>query len=115
MKRILNAGLILTLCFTLGACGTIAARAGVDAGYNENYYKGTHFDLTTLGLTEKTRETHGAGLIACIFMIVCPFIVIASVPVDLVIDTLLLPADYYQHRQRKAREEEDGQAYSPFE
>jgi uncharacterized protein YceK len=114
MKRILNAGLILMLCFTLGACGTIAARTG-DAGYNENYYKGTHFDLTILGLTETHRETHGAGLIACIFMIVCPFIVIASVPVDLAIDTLLLPADYYQHRQRKAREEEDGQAYSSFD
>jgi uncharacterized protein YceK len=39
-------------------------------------------------------------------MIVCPFIVVASVPVDLVIDTLLLPVDYYQHRQKKAREED---------
>jgi uncharacterized protein YceK len=106
MKRIRNAGLILSLCFTLGACGTIATRTDMDVDYKQNYYKGTHVDLTILGFTELSRESHGAGLIACVYMIVCPFIVVASVPVDLVIDTLLLPVDYYQHRQKKAREED---------
>jgi uncharacterized protein YceK len=107
MKGMLRAGLIITLCFTLGACGTIATRTDMDVDYKQNYYKGTHVDLTILGFTELSRESHGAGLIACVYMIVCPFIVVASVPVDLVIDTLLLPADYYQHRQKKAREEDE--------
>ena len=106
MKRTLHAGLILTLCFNLVACGSIATRTDMDVDYKQNYYKGTHVDLTILGFTELSRESHGAGLIACVYMIVCPFIVVASVPVDLVIDTLLLPVDYYQHRQKKAREED---------
>ena len=102
----LHAGLILALCFSLNACGTIA-RSKKDSGVKATYYQGTHFDLTILGLTAASREHHFAGTIFCVYLIVCPFLVIASVPVDLAIDTVLLPADYYQsrHKRNEARRE----------
>jgi len=105
MKPLKPAGLALALCFFLSACGTITARLDpMDARIEADYYKGTTGNLYLLGLTEQSRRHHYAGTIFCVFTFVCPFLVVASAPVDLAIDTVLLPVDLYQNHMKSRRD-----------
>ena len=72
-------------------CGTYSARMSNERHTTPTtYYKGVNADLQLL---ELQTGASWAGF-ACYMTIVCPFAVLASVPVDFAIDTLLLPHDY---------------------
>ncbi|WP_347900693.1 YceK/YidQ family lipoprotein [Pseudomonas purpurea] len=82
---------LLTLCaFALSGCGTLIARG--DNAYSQfDYYKGTRENvqlLTTLGGADDVLPTQ-----ICWMTVVCPVIAIFSLPVDVVVDTVLLPYD----------------------
>lgn len=86
----LRTGIVLVVLFSLTACGTVLGRAGGESFKNE-YYRGTKFDLLAIGAGQKG-ETSGLT-IGCYFMIVCPIFTVVSLPVDIAVDTLLLPVD----------------------
>jgi len=47
-----------------------------------------------LGLNNTNKEVNGAA-VACWIMVVCPVITSASLPIDISIDTLLVPYDAF--------------------
>jgi uncharacterized protein YceK len=90
LKWILRAGLLAALVPELVGCGTMIGR--VSNGMSDvDYYKGVDGNLQLLGVRGK--ESKPAAII-CYFMIVCPLITVVSLPVDAVLDTVLLPVDY---------------------
>lgn len=87
--------LVVAAC--VSGCGTLAGRvADYKSVSDAEYYKSTHSDGLLLGFDG------GTGLmIPCYLSIACPFLVIASIPIDLAVDTLLLPYDYVRAAKRK--------------
>lgn len=93
----------LRVCFLLFAvlvlsgCGTVIARSSGSTPYgliSENYYVGTKAD--TKLLTGGLGTGYDYTTIYCWMSVVCPVAVIYSLPVDIVVDTLLLPYDIYR-------------------
>nr|WP_256671251.1 YceK/YidQ family lipoprotein [Pseudomonas sp. SSM44] len=52
------------------------------------------------GLNNSSSEAHGATVM-CWMMVVCPLITVVSLPLDVAIDTLLLPVDALSDRDDK--------------
>lgn len=71
------------------ACGTLIGRSEATL-IESDYYKGTQGNLMLLGLNNTGKEVNGAT-VACWIMVVCPVITLASLPIDISIDTLLVP------------------------
>lgn len=61
--------------------------------YADGYYRGTQANLKVLAFDDASPVLIS---MACWLSIVCPVGLIVSLPVDLVIDTALFPADYYR-------------------
>jgi uncharacterized protein YceK len=83
--------MVTLLCLT--ACGTLIGRSESTA-IESNYYKGTQGNLMLLGLNNTNKEMNGAT-VACWIMVVCPVITLVSLPIDISIDTLLVPYDAF--------------------
>lgn len=81
-----------TLLF-LTACGTFIGRSEGSA-IESDYYKGTQGSFMLLSLNNTNKEAHGVT-IACWIMVVCPVITLVSLPIDISIDTLLVPDDAF--------------------
>lgn len=47
-----------------------------------------------LGINNTSKEAHGAT-VACWIMVICPVITLVSLPIDISIDTLLVPYDAF--------------------
>lgn len=87
------------LALTLTGCGTFMGRGdGPHIGYPDDYYKGTQAGVKVL--TFGGQGYDGYTSMFCWLSIVCPVAMIASLPVDLVIDTVLLPVDHYSYTSR---------------
>lgn len=80
---------MVILILSLTGCGTISGRLGDARMVGTDYYIGANTDFQTLGASGGNKN-----MLGCYLSIVCPLFVIASVPVDAVIDTVLLPIDY---------------------
>jgi uncharacterized protein YceK len=100
---ILFSGVLLTL----SGCGTINERnVNSQKRYNANYYfPGVQYDWEILTLKSKGSYDYTGAL--CYLSIVCPFVIILSMPVDLVVDSLLLHNDH----QRKLIADKEFERY----
>lgn len=88
----------LMLVMALSGCGTFMGR--IDPSGNESdgdYYISTRTDLRTLGFTEGGNKI----MFVCLITLVCPVAVAFSIPVDAVVDTLMIPRDYFYADQDK--------------
>ncbi|MGL4318310.1 MAG: hypothetical protein ACRCTL_17065 [Pseudomonas sp.] len=66
-----------------------------------DYYNSTKGDLLLLGVATPDGEAHGATVV-CWIMVVCPVVTLASLPIDISIDTVLIPFDALKSREQKA-------------
>lgn len=89
----MRTGLLGVTLLCLTACGTLIGRAE-NTAIESNYYKGTQGNLMLLGLNNSNKEANGAT-VACWLMVVCPATTLVSLPIDISIDTLLLPVDAF--------------------
>ncbi|BAP77188.1 YceK/YidQ family lipoprotein [Stutzerimonas stutzeri] len=96
MSTVIRAGLLLAALLCLTACGTLIGRSEPTA-IESKYYKGTQGNLMLLGLHNTNKEANGAT-VACWIMVVCPIITLASLPIDVSIDTLLVPYDTFNYK-----------------
>ncbi|ALN21165.1 YceK/YidQ family lipoprotein [Ectopseudomonas mendocina] len=98
MKHLLQYLLLAAISFSAG-CGTMAGRGGAAEPMPVETYKSVNGDLHLLGLRPGPSGSGNAGAVICLISIVCPLMVVVSLPVDAVIDTLLLPADLMAARE----------------
>lgn len=82
--------LLIAVSFLTSGCGTLFGRNGITAN-SPQYYKGVSADMYVLSM--QTSRDNGAAAILCYMSLVCPIFTVASLPVDAVIDTVLLPID----------------------
>ena len=88
---------LVLVMLVLSGCGTVIGRAAGSTPYgllSEDYYLATQAD--TLLLTGGLGTGYDYTTIICWLSIVCPVAVIYSLPVDIAVDTLLLPYDMYR-------------------
>ncbi len=91
MKRTLPAVPLLISLLFLSACGTFIGRSQTSP-VEGDYYNSTKGNLLLLGVNNPSREAHGAT-VACWLMVVCPVITAVSLPLDIALDTVLVPFD----------------------
>lgn len=89
----MRTGFLVATLLCLTACGTFIGRSE-NTAIESNYYKGTQGNLMLLGLNNTNKEANGAT-VACWIMVVCPVITLVSLPIDISIDTLLVPFDAF--------------------
>ena len=97
IKFLVRVVAVFILAVSLSGCGTYIERVRLKGFSSSGYYKGTFMDLKLLGLYRPGYET-----MFCYGSIICPGLVLLSLPVDLVVDTLSIPFDY----SREPRNEE---------
>ena len=86
IAKLILVGLLVS---SLMGCGTNAARIeNLGFASDADYYRGVVTDVQVL--------TFNADLasVLCYITIICPVVVLASIPVDLAVDTLSIPHDY---------------------
>ncbi|WP_455233438.1 hypothetical protein [Geopseudomonas aromaticivorans] len=94
-----GAGGLFAVALTLTGCGTYMERGGsAHIGYPDTYYKGTQASVKVL--TFGGQGYDGYTSMFCWLSIVCPVAMIATLPVDVVVDTVLLPVDHYRYKSR---------------
>ncbi|MCK9812652.1 YceK/YidQ family lipoprotein [Pseudomonas sp. MAFF 302046] len=83
--------LLLASLLSVAGCGTLIARTpNSSSGYD--YYRGTQANVELLTMRGSSGY-EGYATLFCWVTIVCPVVAIASLPVDVVADTVLLPYD----------------------
>ncbi len=100
MSKPILAGLLLSVLLSQVACGTFMGRSA-GSPIEGTYYNSTKGDLLLLGLATPDGEAHGATVV-CWIMVVCPVMTVASLPIDVSIDTLLIPFDALKSSEQKA-------------
>jgi uncharacterized protein YceK len=90
MQRFTRLALSTLLSLQLNACGTVLGR-DKNTSDSPDFYKGAAADLRLLGVNS-SGEAHGATVF-CWISVVCPLLTLVSLPIDAVLDTLLLPID----------------------
>ncbi|RFD23946.1 hypothetical protein CER19_27300 [Pseudomonas sp. GL93] len=89
---------LITLTFfglitMIAGCGTLVERGASSKTYHDSdYYLGVKYDWNLLTL--KGQGSYDPIPTLCYLSIVCPFITLASMPVDLAVDTLMLYSDH---------------------
>ncbi|MFY1018184.1 YceK/YidQ family lipoprotein [Ectopseudomonas khazarica] len=101
MKHLLR-GVWIALLAVVGGCGTLTGREGENGALPVETYKSVNGDLYLLGMRPGPSGSGNPGTVVCWFSVVCPVLAVVSLPLDALIDTLLLPADL-----RAAREPEN--------
>ena len=87
---------VLLLAVLAAGCGTYSQRMDEPRRHAPNeYYKGTAYDLRLLNGKE------GDWTLMCYATILCPFATLASIPLDLAMDTILLPYDHSRAYKRQ--------------
>lgn len=96
-RSIARLALVGLLVSSIVGCGTYVARIeDKPFASSADYYRGTKTVLSVLGF----KEAYAAMF--CYATIVCPIVLLVSVPIDFVIDTLSLPHDYlYADRNKR--------------
>ncbi|WP_417312268.1 YceK/YidQ family lipoprotein [Ectopseudomonas khazarica] len=101
MKHLLRC-VWISLLAVAGGCGTLTGREGENGALPVETYKSVNGDLYLLGMRPGPSGSGNPGTVVCWFSVVCPVLAVVSLPLDALIDTLLLPADL-----RAAREPEN--------
>ncbi|HEF4762988.1 TPA: YceK/YidQ family lipoprotein [Pseudomonas putida] len=96
LKR-LKIALLLVVVFSIVGCGTLSERGEPsEKRYSSNYYyPGVQYDWGILTLKASGSYDYTAEF--CYLSIVCPFIVVLGMPVDFLVDTMLL---YNDHKRK---------------
>ena len=84
--------MIVSLSIIAG-CGTLVTRS--DPYYATQYYKGTHMDLALLFNGDSLNSSYVPFTLWCWLSIICPVATVYSLPVDIAVDTVLIPYDAY--------------------
>ncbi|CAM4075370.1 hypothetical protein D3C81_481250 [compost metagenome] len=84
--------LLLASTLFLASCGTFVARGSNSYSSGADYYKGTQANVQLLTMIGASGYD-GYSTMFCWVTIVCPVFAIATLPVDMVVDTALLPHD----------------------
>jgi uncharacterized protein YceK len=98
MFRAFTSALLLNTLL-LSGCGTYMVRGGSMDWRDDRYYRGTKTSaqlVTGYDMGYARMLTGG-----CWVMVVCPIIMIGTLPGDIVVDTLLLPYDAFQPERPK--------------
>lgn len=89
---------VLVIVSWLGEGGTWTTRISEKGrGSSSDYYRGVMTDLTRLGLHD-----YGYKALVCYVDIICPVVALLSLPVDIVVDTLLVPHDFSRASNHEA-------------
>lgn len=80
----------------------LTGREGENGALPVETYKSVNGDLYLLGMRPGPSGSGNPETVVCWFSVVCPVLAVVSLPLDALIDTLLLPADL-----RAAREPEN--------
>lgn len=106
LKRLLLIALFGLVAITAG-CGTLVERGESSKVYSNSghYYAGVRYDWRLLSL--EGRGSYDYVPMFCYLSIVCPFATLLSMPVDFVVDTVMLYSDH----QKKIVEERKFSAY----
>ncbi|KJH79114.1 hypothetical protein UG46_27480 [Pseudomonas fluorescens] len=93
MLKKTNLIIVFIVMLGLVGCGTLMERhPHSPKTYRlNNYYPAIQHDWELLSL--KGQGTYDIIPVVCYLTIVCPFVVVASMPFDFMVDTLLLPID----------------------
>ncbi len=85
---------LLAVVFSIVGCGTLIERdASSKKGSSSNYYyPAIQYDWDMLTL--KSRGSYDYTPAFCYLSIACPFIIVLGMPVDFVVDTMLLHSDH---------------------
>jgi uncharacterized protein YceK len=94
IRRLAGIVAALLLASFISGCGTYTVRVN-DAYKKANYYKGTIASLRVLSFQE------GYMSMFCYATIICPVVVLIALPVDIVVDTLLVPYDYMRRNRNE--------------
>jgi uncharacterized protein YceK len=82
--------LLMMLGMSISGCGTYQQRLSSEYKWPyTGYFKGVAYDVDVL-----TFKSRGWDDFLCYVTIVCPFVVLGSIPIDLAVDTILFPYDY---------------------
>ncbi len=90
-QRSILALMLLASLVLMSGCGTVLARSD-SSPVDARYYPGTQGSLLLLGLDGHTGEASGE-MVFCWMSVVCPLFTLVTLPVDITLDTLLLPYD----------------------
>jgi len=98
---------LLTLSFYLAGCGSLMERGTLNHRPPTMYYSATWGDLRLAGLPFACYCETGGCNVPCnpLFTVPAMLIGLISLPIDAVIDTLLLPHDYLYVSEPKENEE----------
>lgn len=85
---------LISLVTLIAGCGTLAQRGDASKIYNksDDYYVGVQYDWRLLTL-EGTGSYDYLPMF-CYLSVVCPFVILASMPIDFVVDTVMLYSDH---------------------
>lgn len=90
---------VAAISMLLSGCGTLFERGGKYSSYAE-YYPGVKYDWNLL--TWEGSGGYDITPMLCYVSIVCPVVVLVSIPLDFVVDTVALPLDYREKREFEA-------------
>lgn len=93
LKRLFTLAVFGLVTLTTG-CGTLVERGASSKTYHSSghYYVSVQYDWRLLALESSGSYDYMPEL--CYLSIVCPFITLVSMPVDLAVDTLMLYSDH---------------------
>lgn len=94
MLRYVVVTLIFAVVLATSGCGTLSERNGdSNKRYRGTYYfPGVQYDWGILTL--KSEKSYDYSAEFCYLSIVCPFVIVLGMPIDLVVDSLLLHSDH---------------------
>lgn len=99
LARVLVLLMLVAQLFLTTGCGTIAERGKPSsASRGDDYYIGTQYDWRLLTL--EGTGTYDYIPMFCYLSVVCPFVILFSMPVDFVIDTAMLYGDHQKKVDR---------------
>jgi uncharacterized protein YceK len=94
-KRIYRIFALAVLASALVGCGTLFGRSA-GGSYGPDYYSGTAYNFGLLFGSDELNRGYFPATLWCWASIACPVLTVYSMPVDFVVDTVMLPRDIYE-------------------
>lgn len=95
LKRIYRLFALAVLASALAGCGTLFGRSS-GGYYGPEYYSGTAYNFGLLFGADENNRGYFPATLWCWASIACPVLTVYSMPVDFVVDTVMLPCDIYE-------------------
>jgi len=95
LKPISRLFVLAVLVSALAGCGTLFGRAS-GSYFGPDYYSGTAYNFGLLFGSDDLNRGYFPATLWCWASIACPVLTVYSMPVDFVVDTVMLPRDLYE-------------------